>query len=155
MTAAVRLVADALQLVRRRLGARTAERVVADVAADMELLCDGELVAAALAEALGNALAFSPGAQPVEIGAQRTSAGQVRFRVADGGCGIPETKLAAGLDSFHAFDPTGGGAGLGILIARTVMERHGGHFGIVSEAGAGTEAFLSFPDERRRPGHAR
>jgi signal transduction histidine kinase len=37
------------------------------------------------------------------------------------------------------------GLGIGMLLARNIVERHGGHFGVMSEFGRGTEVFLSFP----------
>jgi signal transduction histidine kinase len=37
------------------------------------------------------------------------------------------------------------GLGLGLPTAKMIVDRHGGHFAMMSEVGRGTEVFLTFP----------
>ncbi len=63
----------------------------------------------------------------------------VRFDVADTGVGIPEEYLAKIFDRFvQVPGATQGGAGLGLSIARTIVEAHGGTMSVVSEQGKGS-----------------
>jgi two-component system, sensor histidine kinase and response regulator len=101
--------------------------------------CDRALAVKALAEILENSLAYTKG--EVRVAMVPTGETGVRFEIADAGPGMGEAKLEAALRPF-----SGGGddPALGIAIARAIVERHGGHFGVLSEPGGGTEAFLTF-----------
>ncbi|MGH6923108.1 MAG: hybrid sensor histidine kinase/response regulator [Propylenella sp.] len=144
-TAAVRAVAAAD-------GHGAAERIETYAADRLDLVCDADLVVEALAEILRNALAASPPHEKVRLGIVDAPPDQVRFEIEDRGPGIPEYLLDSGFDDLASAHPTGAAAsrpGLGIVLAKAIVERHGGHFGIMSEPGRGTEVFLSFPSAER------
>lgn len=109
------------------------------------VLCDRVLAREALAEVLANAVRVSPPGRPVKLRIIG-SPDSVRFEIEDTGPGIPEYLLETGLDMTVRMPPVKGGlgAGLGLVVTRTIMERHNGHFGIMSEPGRGTEMFLTF-----------
>ena len=75
----------------------------------------------------------------------------VRIAVRDTGIGIPANKLNSIFDSFSQADTNTsrkyGGTGLGLTISRTLVELQGGHLGVTSELGKGSEFALTIPYE--------
>lgn len=128
-----------------------AGRLTLDAPEALKVSCDPGLAAEALAEVLRNALTFSPPGSPVLLRAVDAPPDRVRFEVADRGPGIPDRVLDAAsegvLPEFRD-RPLEIGLGLGLLMAKAIVDRHAGHFGILSEPGQGTEVFLSFPSPR-------
>jgi signal transduction histidine kinase len=117
------------------------------------VLCDGDLVGEALAEVIKNALTASLPHGKVRLCIVDAPPERVRFEIADEGAGIPEYLLESGIgDLASGRSGTAERPGLGLVFAKTVVERHGGHFGILSEPGRGTEVFLSFPSAAERAG---
>lgn len=70
--------------------------------------------------------------------------------VSDNGLGIPKESMK---DLFHTFkqarlspvDKENKGTGLGLVIAKSIAEAHGGTIGVVSEEGLGTSFFFTIP----------
>jgi len=63
----------------------------------------------------------------------------VRFEVSDTGAGIPPEHQASIFDKFYRVPGAPeGGAGLGLYIAKEIVEAHGGQIGFTSELGKGT-----------------
>jgi len=72
--------------------------------------------------------------------------GQVRFEVADTGAGIPPEHLASIFEKFTRVPGApGGGAGLGLFIAKQIVEAHGGRIGVTSAPGHGTTFWFTIP----------
>lgn len=75
--------------------------------------------------------------------------GHAEISVRDTGCGIPAEKLRRIFEPFFSTkiaDQQGqGGTGLGLSLARDVMEAHGGRIRVDSAVGAGTTFTLKFP----------
>jgi signal transduction histidine kinase len=71
----------------------------------------------------------------------------VTVRVSDTGCGIPADKIKHVFDRFYRADNSpsdpGQHAGLGLAIARRIVELHGSHIEVSSEEGKGTEFSFS------------
>jgi signal transduction histidine kinase len=88
-----------------------------------------------------NAIKYSPGGGRVEI-ALREHDGRVRFSVADEGLGIPQNERERVFEKFYRLDPRlargVGGTGLGLYIARELVERMGGSIWVESEPGKGS-----------------
>lgn len=61
---------------------------------------------------------------PIVVGVSTTRHGEIEFRISDAGTGIPSEQLAHLFDSFYTSKPHG--MGLGLSIARSVVEAHGG-----------------------------
>jgi two-component system, sensor histidine kinase and response regulator len=137
----------AVEAVRAARGAEAAQRIVVTGEGSLRVHCDRQHATLALSEILQNALQHSPADQPVRLGMLDAPPGRIRFEVEDRGPGIPEELLESGFEAFGAAAQRGGrgGMGLGIPIAKAICEEQGGHFGIISEVGRGTEVFLSFP----------
>jgi signal transduction histidine kinase len=97
---------------------------------------------------VGNAVKFSPPGSSVTVSVMETE-GRVRTAVSDEGEGIPEDELPHLFREFHrgSTRPTGGegSTGLGLAIAKRIVEEHGGAIGVESEVGRGTTFFFTLP----------
>jgi two-component system phosphate regulon sensor histidine kinase PhoR len=73
----------------------------------------------------------------------------VQMRVIDTGVGIPKSELDRIFDRFYQVDATSkrkyGGMGLGLAIARSIIEAHHGMITAESEVGKGTTFTISLP----------
>lgn len=69
----------------------------------------------------------------------------VLIRVKDNGCGIPEELRPRIFEPFFSTKPPGKGTGLGLAMARDIVEAHGGWIEFDSEAGKGTEFRIYLP----------
>jgi len=77
---------------------------------------------------LANALRHTPAGGMIELRAARAGDHEIELRVSDTGPGIPTDSLSRIFDRFYRTDPSreGGGAGLGLSIAKALVEAHGG-----------------------------
>ncbi|HEX2204078.1 MAG TPA: PAS domain S-box protein [Longimicrobium sp.] len=106
---------------------------------------DRERVLQVLANLLGNAVKFTPAGGRVTL---RVEPGddEVRFAVADTGPGIPPEHLGHVFDRFwkvRAANRTG--AGLGLAIARGIVEAHDGRIWVDSTLGEGSTFYFTLP----------
>ncbi|MEZ0310768.1 MAG: ATP-binding protein [Myxococcota bacterium] len=65
--------------------------------------------------------------------------------VQDNGAGIPEEHLLKVFDPFFTTKPVGEGTGMGLAIAHSIVDRHGGTIGVTSKVGAGTTFTVWLP----------
>jgi signal transduction histidine kinase len=98
-------------------------------------------IAQVLRNLIANSVKHAPGSTIV-VGC-RSEGGRVIITVADDGPGITEDKIA------HIFDPFvkggGGGLGLGLYIARRIVEAHGGVLEVRSPRSGGATFAVSLP----------
>ena len=80
----------------------------------------------------------------------RGSAGEseVRLLVADNGVGMTEEQMARAFDLFYTTKEVGEGTGLGLSMAHTTLESHGGRVEIRSKKGEGTAVEIVLPMHR-------
>jgi signal transduction histidine kinase len=101
-----------------------------------------------LANLLDNALKFSDPGTPVALRV-RASGGLVQFIVEDHGIGIPAEAQPRIFDCFFQADQklarTREGCGLGLHIARSIVEAHGGTVTVRSAVGSGSTFCVSLP----------
>jgi signal transduction histidine kinase len=99
-----------------------------------------------LTNLLDNALKFSDPGDRVSLKAEKRDQ-DVLFSVSDTGIGIAEERLPQLFDRFARADDArgGGGAGLGLDIARQTVEAHDGTMWVESELGAGTTFYFTLP----------
>jgi signal transduction histidine kinase len=96
---------------------------------------------------LANALRHTPRAGKVELSAQLTG-DQVEVTVHDTGGGIPPDQLERIFDRFYR-SPDSPGSGLGLPIAKSLVEAHGGLMAATSEAGKGTTIRFTLPSDHQ------
>ncbi len=81
---------------------------------------------------------------------------QVVVRVRDGGPGIPPAQLEAVFDPFYRLETSRsretGGTGLGLTIARNIVQRYGGALTLRNHPDGGLEAVLTLTPEPAAPG---
>jgi signal transduction histidine kinase len=122
------------------------------VAPDMPLLrSDPQRLHQAMRHLLRNALKFTPCGGEVHLAAE-ASGGRVRLVVRDTGIGIPKACQAHIFERFYQVDGSStrryGGAGLGLAIARGIVDALGGSIRVESEPGCGTTFTVSVPVPR-------
>ncbi len=101
----------------------------------------------ALVNVIGNALKYAPGDTPVRIMLAADGEAAV-VTVTDEGPGIPADELQLVFQRFYRASNTRRrveGSGLGLFIARKVVEAHGGEATVQSEEGRGTTIRFRFP----------
>jgi two-component system, sensor histidine kinase RegB len=131
-------------------GDRAVDVTVDDAAADAVTALPRHAFGQALRGLVDNAQQASPPGAPVtlHVAAQATSGDGARrlvFEIADRGAGIPDDVVARVGEPFFTTKPAGQGMGLGIFLARAIVERLGGGLSIRSAPGAGTTATLWLP----------
>ena len=101
---------------------------------------------------LSNAIKFTPQGGEIWLKVGWTAAGGQYMSVKDTGPGIPEEEIPIVLASFgqgsNAIKSAEQGAGLGLPIAKSLVDLHGGTFALKSKVRIGTEVIVTFPPER-------
>jgi signal transduction histidine kinase len=116
------------------------------VAAALPLVdADAGRVQQVLSNLVGNAVKFTPEAGRIILRADRND-GFVRLQVEDTGPGIPADRLEHVFGRFWQADRTDRrGLGLGLAIAKAIVEAHGGRIWVESEEGKGTTFSFTLP----------
>jgi signal transduction histidine kinase/CheY-like chemotaxis protein len=153
---AARLLSDAAEEMRE-----TAERagVTLELSAGAELVsADHNRIVEVLTKLIGNAIAYSPAGGVVRVRAAGTGA-MVRFEVEDRGPGVPPDRLDRIFEKFEQADSSDtrrkGGSGLGLPIARGIVQQHGGEIGVESRPGEGSRFYFTLPVPAIAPATAR
>jgi two-component system, NtrC family, sensor histidine kinase KinB len=132
--------------------------LVADVAPDApDVLADETRIDHVLANLLSNALRFTPPGGQVRVVAAPVSDQSVRFSVEDSGPGVPKQYQGRIFERFFRVpgQAGGSGAGLGLAIAKEIVEAHGGTIGVESEDGRGARFWFTLQRADRPPAHVR
>jgi signal transduction histidine kinase len=110
--------------------------------ADIAVRADHDRLLQALGNLVGNALRFTPEGGSVAIRALGRD-GHVYVEVADTGPGIGPAERAHMFERYGTSDR--GGTGLGLFIAQSIVQAHGGQLDFHSEPGAGATFFFTLP----------
>ena len=101
---------------------------------------------------LSNAIKFTPQGGEIWLKVGWTASGGQYLSVKDTGSGIPENEIPIVLASFgqgsNSIKSAEQGAGLGLPIAKSLIDMHGGTFTLKSKLRIGTEVIITFPPER-------
>jgi len=108
---------------------------------------------------LSNAIKFTPMGGEVHVGLQRDDDGNVHIRISDTGIGIAPEDMPKVFSAFgqvdNAWTRRHEGSGLGIPLAKAMIELHGGELQIASKVGSGTSVTVKLPRERVLRGNLR
>ena len=108
-----------------------------------KIRCDSDRVVQVLSNLLANSIKVTPRGGVVEIGAEETQ-GEVIFFVKDTGPGIDRTELPKMFERYwRSPNAVYKGAGLGLSIARGIVDAHGGRIWAESEVGVGSSFYFS------------
>ncbi len=130
----------------------------AELSGTGEIEANGERIQQAVLVFVDNASKFSPEGEKITLSAA-TEGGELRISVEDRGPGIPEEVLPHIFERFYRVDKSRerkrGGAGLGLSIAKTIVESHDGRVEAESRLGEGSRMSLYLPlvhtEERETP----
>jgi len=115
---------------------------------------DAHRISQVLHNLLRNAVAHTAGGDTVTVTA-RQQGGWVEVAVADTGEGIPAGDLPNIFERFYRVDRSRsratGGSGLGLTIAKYLVEAHGGKIEVQSELGKGSRFSFTIPVAGQRP----
>ncbi|HTY02325.1 MAG TPA: ATP-binding protein [Rhodocyclaceae bacterium] len=75
----------------------------------------------------------------------RAVSGGIEVAIADTGVGMTTEQLARAFEPFYTTRPVGSGTGLGLTVARDIVQAHGGRMAIDSRPGAGTNVTIFLP----------
>ena len=138
------VVASALSRMRRTLEGTVVRTVIRPdlPAVDVDPVQFGQV----FSNLLENAVRFSPRGSEIQIAAARWEH-RLRVRVVDRGPGIAEEDRTRVFDEFYTRDAGGGrgGSGLGLTIARAIIEAHGGTISAQAAPGGGTAIVFELP----------
>jgi len=137
-------------------------RVRLDIEAELPVLrVDEQAVSEVVYTLVDNAVKYSPTELPIEIAAKRRGDSQVEMSVEDQGAGIPSPLRQRVFDKFFRATRDGdvstqqpSGTGMGLAIAKGIVEAHNGRIWIESGAGGkGTRVLFTLPigDEDPEP----
>jgi two-component system sensor histidine kinase KdpD len=110
---------------------------------------DFQLLVQVLANLLVNAVTYTPAGTTIDIAA-RVTGSSAELIISDDGPGIPEESIPHLFEMFYRVpgSPTGG-MGMGLAIARGIVEAHDGTIGVCNGPGGGTCFTIHLPLERQ------
>lgn len=142
VTALVAGVGDAFQAVASAAGV-TLESAVPP--RPLRARIDADRLTQVLGNLVANALKFTPREGRVLVGVEADGP-ELRLFVSDTGCGIALRDQQAVFERFHQVSPNDRrGLGLGLYIARSIIQAHGGRMWLESTPGDGSTFFFTVP----------
>ena len=115
---------------------------------DLRVDADPDRIHQVLTNLTANALRFGPPDRPIRLEATQ-ACDEVRFAVIDEGPGIPEADADRVFERFYRADSarpgSSGGAGLGLSIARWIVDLHGGRIGAEPNRPSGCAIVVELP----------
>lgn len=114
---------------------------------------DKRLIRQILINLVTNAVKFSKPGGSIDITASMIKDGRMQIIIADDGVGIPKDKIQQALQPFGQINDKAEntqiqGTGLGLPLAKAMIELHDGTLRLESDVGKGTSVFLNLPDYR-------
>jgi signal transduction histidine kinase len=119
---------------------------------NVRLLAVERMIRQIMINLVGNAIKFTPSGGRVQVGGAPTPDGGYVITVQDSGIGMSEQDIEKALTPFgqveNKMTATHNGTGLGLPLAKAMLELHDGELEITSRPGSGTKIALYFPASR-------
>ena len=121
--------------------------LIIEVDGGLEVHADPQRLGQALTNLVLNAIKFSDSGSRIVLRGRAHSPSEARIEVEDQGVGIPQEELEGIFGTFEQgkAGQEAGGSGLGLMIARRLVELHGGSLSVKSKVGVGTRFIMSLP----------
>jgi two-component system cell cycle sensor histidine kinase PleC len=147
-----KVVHDCHRLVADRVSSGGLEFIL-EVPSDLPAVLGDELrLKQVVLNLLSNAVKFTPAGGRIVLAISAPPEGTVVFAVADTGIGMKPEEIPIALEPFRQIDSALNrryeGTGLGLPLARTLVELHGGFLNVISVAGSGTTVTFTIPADR-------
>lgn len=114
----------------------------------VEVNADADLLSQVWINLLHNGIKFTPQGGRIGVKLYRCD-GQVEFAISDTGMGISDADQARIFERFYKADPSrtqsNGGSGLGLSIAKRIVDLHGGAIRVESAVGTGSRFIVTLP----------
>ena len=138
------LAREAIELVATVASARGVSLRVALPETPVVTRFDRDRMLQVFSNLVGNAIKFAPKAGMVAL-TMESEDGFIRVSISDTGPGIPPEHHERIFRRFTQVGEMREGVGLGLYIARRIVEAHGGKIGLVSRPGEGSTFFFTLP----------
>jgi signal transduction histidine kinase len=146
------LLHDCATTVETQLSAKRLKLVMTVSNNFASLTADALRMKQVLLNLLSNAVKFSGADSSIEIGAELTPEGNLVVTIADHGIGMRPEDIPVALEPFRQIDGrlsrAHEGTGLGLPLAKMMLEKHGGSLALTSAPGEGTTVHLTIPGWR-------
>ena len=116
-----------------------------------KVLADGNQVEALFIILLSNALDAVAKDGNIALRSRRAGSERIEVSITDDGCGIHPQDMARIFQPFFSTKPAGKGTGLGLALASSIVEEHGGSMRLESAPGTGTTVLVELPIWRGAP----
>lgn len=122
----------------------------AEPAAPLEVEVDVDRISQVVLNLLSNAHKYSPPEAPITLTVEQAG-DSCKLSVQDHGVGIPAEEVSHIFERFYRVPgsakpaESSAGIGLGLYIAKTIVERHGGHIEVQSHPGCGSTFSIMLP----------
>jgi signal transduction histidine kinase len=125
---------------------------------NVRLLAVERMIRQIVINLLSNAIKFTPAGGTVQVSGQTIAGGGYAVTVQDSGIGMSEQEIVKALTPFGQIEnkmtATHTGTGLGLPLAKAMLELHEGELEISSVPGHGTRVVLNFPAARIKSGRS-
>ena len=142
------LLADVLEVLQPLAQQKSITMEVTSIDGIPKVHADRDKLYEVLANLVDNAIKFTPSGGRILIGTKVLDDRYITVEVSDTGCGIPEEDLPKIFDKFYRVQSVSAnhaGAGLGLAIAKGLIELHGGTIGVDSTSGKGSHFYFTVP----------
>lgn len=138
---------DTIEILDQAAGAKNI-LIKCHVQDQLYVFADSDMLKAVLRNLISNAIKFTNSDGAININAKENSE-NVTISVSDNGVGIPPDNLSKLFDISQVLMTKGTaeetGTGLGLLLCKEFVERHGGKIWVESEAGNGSDFIFTLP----------
>lgn len=117
---------------------------------ELQITADEDLLSQVWLNLIHNSIKFTPEGGKVRVELHRKNS-NVEFKISDTGMGISEEEQRRIFERFYKADKSRirskGGSGLGLSIAKKIVDLHSGTIAVESKIGAGTTFIVSLPNQ--------